>query len=311
MSVGWFMRSDGARLQVVPGFRERVLAMPRTAVRPTLGWDDDDFAAAVAARIGRIERMLRRARRRGLDLDGARLLELGCGPGIDAMIAATLAPAATVVAIDRERPLFAPDRDGRLLRRLATAVLSELGIGGTVAEARASLPVAFEQGDVTRLPFADASFDFCWSDAVLEHVSPIDTCFAEMSRVMKPGALAFHRIDAYFWLKGCHRRGLVDIPWAHARLSAEGVVEAAQALHGRAFARRCAERLAELNRLTTTGWREVVERSSLVVVDWRTRSSAFAEDLLAEFPEVTETLLPGIARRDLFDGMVQVWLARH
>jgi len=47
--------------------------------------------------------------------------------------------------------------------------------------------------DPYRLPFADATFDFCFSDEVFEHVANPATCFAEIARVLKPGALSLHR----------------------------------------------------------------------------------------------------------------------
>ena len=31
--------------------------------------------------------------------------------------------------------------------------------------------------------------------------------------------MIYHSIDPFYWLKGCHKEGMVDIPWAHARLT--------------------------------------------------------------------------------------------
>jgi SAM-dependent methyltransferase len=47
-----------------------------------------------------------------------------------------------------------------------------------------------------RLPFADACFDFVFSDQVLEHVQNHARAFAEMKRVMKPGAISLHIFPA-------------------------------------------------------------------------------------------------------------------
>ena len=46
------------------------------------------------------------------------------------------------------------------------------------------------------LPFADASFDFVFSDQVLEHVQDHLSAFAEIARVMKPGAISLHIFPA-------------------------------------------------------------------------------------------------------------------
>ena len=47
-----------------------------------------------------------------------------------------------------------------------------------------------------RIPFNDASFDFVFSDQVLEHVRDHAHAFAEIERVMKPSALSLHIFPA-------------------------------------------------------------------------------------------------------------------
>ncbi len=44
-----------------------------------------------------------------------------------------------------------------------------------------------------RLPFEDETFDFVFSDQVMEHVEDLVAVFRELIRVMKPGALSTHR----------------------------------------------------------------------------------------------------------------------
>lgn len=46
------------------------------------------------------------------------------------------------------------------------------------------------------LPFADATFDFVFSDQVLEHVQDHVRAFAEIARVMKPSAISLHIFPA-------------------------------------------------------------------------------------------------------------------
>ena len=46
------------------------------------------------------------------------------------------------------------------------------------------------------LPFADNNFDFVFSDQVLEHVQDHALAFAEIKRVMKPGAISLHIFPA-------------------------------------------------------------------------------------------------------------------
>jgi SAM-dependent methyltransferase len=47
-----------------------------------------------------------------------------------------------------------------------------------------------------RIPFADDSFDFVFSDQVLEHVQDHNRAFAEIERVMKPGGISLHIFPA-------------------------------------------------------------------------------------------------------------------
>jgi hypothetical protein len=100
------------------------------------------------------------------------------------------------------------------------------------------------------------------------------------------------------------------MPWAHARLEIEEVVEVARLTHGRSQATRCGARLRELNRLNAAGWRDVVGRSGLEVLDLQVAHSEFAEQLLAEFPEVERTLLPGVQRDDLVTSALGFTLLR-
>jgi hypothetical protein len=46
------------------------------------------------------------------------------------------------------------------------------------------------------------------------------------------------------------------------------------------------------------------------VLEWGVERSGFAERMLAEFPEVEETLLDGVTRDDLVQGPAPFWLRR-
>src|SRR2546422_10922411 len=80
-----------------------------------------------------------------------------------------------------------------------------------------------------------------------------------MARVVRTGGVIHLRIDPYFWLRGCHKRGLVDIPWAHARLSLEDFRRFVAESEGTAMAATRCARLQTLNRLTLGQWRAVIE----------------------------------------------------
>jgi SAM-dependent methyltransferase len=271
---------------------------------------DQDYHAAAAEKIRRIRRLIKDASARGVELAGTRALELGCGPGIDSILLAVLAPGVEVVGVDIALPLLEESEEGARVRRLAAAVLGALGLDAPVEKVLADLPVQLERMSVTDLAFGDGDFGFCWSEAVLEHVKPLGDCLDEMWRVLRPGAVALHKADPYYWLRGCHRFGLVDMPWAHARLAPREVMEVARLIHGPRQAARCEARLPELNRMGWGAWQDAIEATKFDVLEWGVERSGFAERMLAEFPEVEETLLDGVTRDDLVQGPAPFWLRR-
>src|SRR5438128_1513167 len=102
---------------------------------------------------------------------------------------------------------------------------------------------------VTTLPFPGDRFDVLLSRSALEHIVPVERALAEMARVVRPGGVIHHAVDPYYWLRGCHKRGLVDIPWAHARLSLEDFDRFVTEREGAAVAAQRRGRLQTLNRL--------------------------------------------------------------
>jgi ubiquinone/menaquinone biosynthesis C-methylase UbiE len=113
---------------------------------------------------------------------GMHLLDCGCGPGsITTDFARRITPGQ-VVGIDLSA--------GEVER--ATARAAELGITN----------VQFKTGDVYNLPFADATFDAVYSNALLDHLSDPLAALSEMRRVLKSGGVAGVRTadrDGYLW----------------------------------------------------------------------------------------------------------------
>jgi SAM-dependent methyltransferase len=88
---------------------------------------------------------------------------------------------------------------GRYLSRFAalgaTAVGVDVGRGPEAAGVPLNDPrIHVVQGDVLRLPFADASFDLAFCDGVLHHTPDPRRGFSELCRVVKPGGAV------YVWL---------------------------------------------------------------------------------------------------------------
>jgi ubiquinone/menaquinone biosynthesis C-methylase UbiE len=97
---------------------------------------------------------------------GARALDAGCGPGgISQTMAQIVGPQGHVTGLD-----------------LSEVRLSE------AARRCAHLPqVQFVRGDIRHSGLPDASFDYTWSQYVLEYLSDRDAGLAELIRVTRPG----------------------------------------------------------------------------------------------------------------------------
>ena len=100
--------------------------------------------------------------RRHGPLAGARVLDLGCGPGW--YTEALRAKGAAVVALDREA--------------------DELTAAG-------SPPAGSLLGDAGHLPFPDASLDAVVCSNMLEHAPDTKAVFTELRRVLRPGGWAY------------------------------------------------------------------------------------------------------------------------
>ena len=121
---------------------------------------------------------------------GDRLLDLGCGFGRHAFEA--LRRGARVVACDMALP--------ELGQVAATAhAMKEAG------EIAPTLSCASVNGDGTRLPFADESFDRIIASEVMEHVPDDDAALAEFIRVLRPGGTIAITVPAEFPERVCWR----------------------------------------------------------------------------------------------------------
>jgi 2-polyprenyl-6-hydroxyphenyl methylase/3-demethylubiquinone-9 3-methyltransferase len=94
------------------------------------------------------------------------VVDIGCGAGTQAMLWA--ADGDRVRALDLNAQLIAIARE---------------------RAARARVPVTFDVGTATALPYADASADVVLIPELLEHVSEWERCLEEAVRVLRPGGL--------------------------------------------------------------------------------------------------------------------------
>ena len=99
---------------------------------------------------------------------GERLLDLGSGSGTDSLVAALqIGPEGTVTGIDMTPEMLEKARAGA----------ARLGLEH----------VSFVEGEVERLPFADASFDVVISNGVIDLIPDKDAVLSEVHRVLVSG----------------------------------------------------------------------------------------------------------------------------
>jgi arsenite methyltransferase len=96
------------------------------------------------------------------------VLDLGCGAGFDAFVAAlAVGPAGRVVGVDLSPEMLAVAERGRVQSGLPT--------------------LEFREADVEALPFPDASFDIALSNGVLNLTPDKPAALREVFRILKPG----------------------------------------------------------------------------------------------------------------------------
>ncbi len=140
----------------------------------------DDYLPALRFRVltplfdGVVKTTMREARFKTMLLDqarlepGQRLLDLGCGTGTLALLAAEREPGIEVVGLDADPEILV-----RARRKAADA----------------GIAVRFDEGLSTDLPYENASFDRVLSTLFFHHLKPADKrgTAEEIARVLRPG----------------------------------------------------------------------------------------------------------------------------
>jgi arsenite methyltransferase len=99
---------------------------------------------------------------------GEDVLDVGCGAGMDTLIAAQMVgPTGSVTGIDMTADMVAKAR-------------------GSIAEMKLDT-VTIVEGSAEQLPFPDASFDVVISNGVIDLIPDKDAVFTEITRVLRPG----------------------------------------------------------------------------------------------------------------------------
>lgn len=302
----YFIRDDGTKIEVVNGFREQVLSY-REAVTPHQAWGEEDYVQAASKKRKRFQRIADKARAFGFEPMNRRLLDLGCGDASNCLLFAQ--HGARVDGIDLHPSLLGDEAKDKRARRFA-AHLTGASSPGNFESVLGQLPLHLQCMDATRMSFADNTFDFVMSRSAMEHVRPLEKTLSEIVRVTRPGGLIYLSIDPFYWVRGCHKRGVVDIPWAHARLTLAEFRRFVTAREGEEVATKRHERWETLNRLTLADWKARIAATGCAVLEWTEDFSEIGQTMLRENGDVSATLLPGVSERDLLHERIKVWLRR-
>lgn len=143
-----------------------------------------------------------------LDLHvGENCLDVGCGTGDDVLTAArSVGPRGRAVGVDVSNDMVSEAR-----RRAA----------------QSGLAVEFQRADASQLPFANATFDACRAERILQHLDNPRLAVAEIARVTRPsGRLVFVEPDyATLSVEGADpelTREIVRVRCAHFRAGRVG-----------------------------------------------------------------------------------------
>jgi SAM-dependent methyltransferase len=99
---------------------------------------------------------------------GEDVLDVGCGAGMDTLVAAQMVgPSGSVTGIDMTPEMVAKARGS----------VTEMGLDN----------VTIVEGSAEQLPFEDASFDVAISNGVIDLIPDKDAVFSEITRVLRPG----------------------------------------------------------------------------------------------------------------------------
>ncbi len=104
--------------------------------------------------------------------EGAKVLDLGCGAGLDSLIAARrIGPTGNVTAIDFSDAMLERARDAARQAQIAN--------------------IGFERADAERLPLTDASVDVAMVNGIFNLNPARESIFCELARVLRPNGMAY------------------------------------------------------------------------------------------------------------------------
>lgn len=121
---------------------------------------------------------------------GETVVDLGCGAGVDCLIAARrVGPSGFVIGVDMTPAMLAEARKqaAKAAGIIATTTTTTTDGGGGGGGAMIMADTSFRLGEIEHLPVADCAVDCIISNCVINLSPDKPQVYAEMIRVLRPG----------------------------------------------------------------------------------------------------------------------------
>lgn len=148
----------------------------------------------------------------GIDVMEKDILEIGCGHG-GISIYLSMNGARTVKAIDISNEALVT------AEKIKKNIEEKGCLRGEVIE--------FYNAGAEKLPFPDDSFDIILTDNVLEHLTNLENCIKEFSRVLRKGGVIYAPCFSSIYSRyGSHLKYGTKIPWLHIFFTEKAICRA-------------------------------------------------------------------------------------
>lgn len=214
---GTFTDDKGVEHELLEGFRDT--CVPRwPGFFKERNAEIDPNSVNIARR--KVARDLSVLAAHGVAIQGARILEIGCGDGGYSMALAEQG-ADSVLATDIVDYWAREVRgDSRHTRAKERQAMRQMNL-------RAMFPASIQDKvefgflDISKSPTTEEPFDLVVSHETLEHVPAMGASMTNMFQSLRPGGIAFHVYNPFFCFTGGHSLCTLDFPFAHVLLSSD------------------------------------------------------------------------------------------
>jgi SAM-dependent methyltransferase len=173
------------------------------------------------------------------NVGGWRVLDIGCGEGVETLAISKLGAAfvhGIDIHIDRER--------------------------NDKVRSQAARPIEFSTMDATRMTFPDGAFDVAVTCGSFEHFADPFAVLKECARVIKPGGTIFLTSGVWAHPYGAHMNFFTNVPWVHYLFSERTIMSVRKKYRGDG-AMRYHEVPGGLNKVGIASFRRMVRELGL------------------------------------------------